>query len=308
MGNPGDRRWIWVVLFVTIFPVAVTHLSCVAILGPGSWGSGVETKRPIVHTALGRADLITYSEEWKTISNSTNNKKEKTLVWANDTIDAQADNAIAADRIEETGHVMVLTRSEKKSGTGQKLYLSDGLGSSIRQINIPQGMILQQPTFLLKGAEVLVVVGRWNSWSISPTNKLKRYWRSWWNPTLRPEYFLYEYNRTAKTFKALTPGGGLKASPDRSMAVIIRSGAAGTTLNSLHVWKPSSGEIQTIASLSESDPVRGHLFNYAWSSDSKAVFVWGTAGGFLARTHKARTLRWIYLIAEQKIFSIEPTS
>ena len=308
MGNTADRRWIWVVLFVTVFPVIAIHLSCIAILGPGSWGSGVETKIPTVHTIRDRVDLIAYSEEWKTIRDSIKNKKNEPLAWVNDVTDIQISDAVAADRIEATGQVMVLTESGENAGINQKLYLSDKRNPPTRQIDVPREIILQQPTFLVKNEEVLIIVGRWNSWAISPVNKLKRYWESWWDPTLRPEYWLYEYDRTAKVFKALVPGGGLRVSPDRSMAIIVRSGAAGTTLNSLHIWKPTSDEIQTIASLSEADPGRGHSFNYGWSADSKAVFVWGVAGGFQARTHEARTLRWIYLVEEQKIFSIESIS
>ena len=58
------RRWLPAVLLVIFFPLAAVHFSCVAVLGPGSWGSGVEEKTPELLPAGGNPELLQYIDEF----------------------------------------------------------------------------------------------------------------------------------------------------------------------------------------------------------------------------------------------------
>ena len=60
------RRWLPAVLLVIFFPLAAVHFSCVAVLGPGSWGSGVEEKTPELLQAGGKPELLRYVDEFST--------------------------------------------------------------------------------------------------------------------------------------------------------------------------------------------------------------------------------------------------
>ncbi len=304
MASNRNRRWIWAVFFVTVFPVAVVHFSCVAVLGPGSWGSGVEEKEPLMEPARGRPDLAPYVEQWEAARNA-GQTAEVSPAWAVESLGVRAGDIVWADRFEGTGQSVLLTAGGGNWTEQQRLYLSTGPEAELREVEIPAEMILRRPTLLKSGGQTQLIVGRWNSWAVSPTQKLSRYRKSWFDPTLRPEHSLFAYDEETGAFEMLGPGGGLKPSPDRTKAVIVRSGALGTTLHSLHVWEPGSGAMETIASLSEADPGSGRSFDYGWSTDSKAVFIWGSAGGFRARAQDRRELQWIYMAAEKKVFSID---
>ena len=304
MPSNRNRRWIWAVFFVTVFPVFAVHFSCVAVLGPGSWGSGVEEKAPLIEPARRRPDLAPYVEQWEAARNAEQ-ATEAFPAWAIESLGDREGDIVWADRTDENGDAVVLTAGGKNWTEQQRLYLSTGSEAGLREVEIPSEMILRHPTFLKSGDQVKLVLGRWNSWAVSPTQKLSRYRKSWFDPTLRPEYSLFAYDEETGAFEILGPGGDLKPSPDRTKAVIVRSGALGTTLHSLHVWEPGSGAMETIASLSEADPGSGRSFDYGWSTDSKAVFIWGSAGGFRARAQERRELQWIYMAAEKKVFSID---
>ena len=294
-------RWIWAVLFVTVVPIVAVHISCVAILGPGSWGSGVEEKIPAIQSIYEKPDLSTYPKEWKTVANTTEEIPTDIAPWAIEKLGDLKEELVSADRIKATGRTVILTTS---SDARQKLYFPEAAGKPMNQISIPPGKSFLNLTLLKKDLETLVTLVCWNPWSISPLEKLTRYFRSWQQPTLRPEYYIYAYHLKTKTLEPISPGYNVKASPDRSMAVFTRSGSIGTTLVSLHIWTPTSGEIQTVASLSETNPGSGHSFHYKWSSDSKALFLWGVAGGFQPRTHNALEFRWAYFPTQKRIFSI----
>lgn len=304
MPSTRNHRWIWAVFFVTVFPATAIHFSCVAVLGPGSWGSGVEEKEPLVEAAGERPDLAPYVEQWKA-ARDAGPVAETSPPWVVASLGDREGDVVWADRVADNGDAVVLTAGGGNWTEQQRLFVSRGTKTELREVEIPAGMILRHPTFLKSEGQTRLIVGRWNSWAVPPMQKLSRYSKSWFNSTLRPEHSLFAYDDEMGAFEMLGPGGGLKPSPDRSQAVIVRSGALGTTLHSLHVWEPASGTIETVASISEADPGSGRSFEYGWSADSKAVFIWGSAGGFRPRAQDRRELQWIYVTAEKKIFSIE---
>ena len=59
-----NRRWIWAVLFVVLFPLFATHFSCIAVLGPGTWGSGLEEKLPSIVPGNSNPRVAGYAKEF----------------------------------------------------------------------------------------------------------------------------------------------------------------------------------------------------------------------------------------------------
>jgi hypothetical protein len=47
MAVKSGKKWIPAVLMAVVFPALAVHVSCVAVIGPGSWGSGMEEKAPV---------------------------------------------------------------------------------------------------------------------------------------------------------------------------------------------------------------------------------------------------------------------
>jgi hypothetical protein len=84
--------------------------------------------------------------------------------------------------------------------------------------------------------------------------------------------------------------------PSLRRAIFLRSGALGGGFYSLYDWDFESDRVQTVLSLRESDPGSGRSFEYAWSSDSKAVRISGRTGGFARRGGAPRSLDLLYLV------------
>ena len=42
----NDHRWVLAVSAAVLFPALVLHTTCIAVMGPGTWGSGVEEALP----------------------------------------------------------------------------------------------------------------------------------------------------------------------------------------------------------------------------------------------------------------------
>ena len=106
-----NYRWIWAVLFVTVIPIVAVHVSCVAILGPGSWGSGVEEKMPAIQSIYEKPALSTYLKEWEHLSNTTEEMPTNIAPWAIEILGDLKEELVSADRIKATGRAAMLTTS-----------------------------------------------------------------------------------------------------------------------------------------------------------------------------------------------------
>jgi len=298
------RRWLPAVLLVIFFPFAAVHFSCIAVLGPGSWGSGVEEKTPDLLAAAGEPELLQYIDEfaageperpgWKGDSSGF----EGAVVFSDHLADSD-------DHEENDPWVIQTARVGGNSTLDQRLYLLPPGGDHFQELDIPREMIVDRPTLLRNGSSVVLVFGRWNSWGIPALHKISRYLRSYLDSSLLPEYSLYVHDVSAGTTRYQGPGGALKPSPDRRKAAFLRSGSRGTSLHSIHVWDLETGKTETVLSLTEADPGSGASFDYRWSGDSRALRISGGAGGFVARSAEPRELNLIYLLAEKAIYSVE---
>ena len=64
MHSAGSKRWIFAVLLALLFPALAIHASCVAVLGPGNWGSGMEEHIPEILTDQSHPALDGYRSEF----------------------------------------------------------------------------------------------------------------------------------------------------------------------------------------------------------------------------------------------------
>ena len=297
-GRAPKRRWVPVVLLVILFPVAAVHFSCVAVLGPGSWGSGVEEKTPELLAAGSRLNLRQYIDEFAA-GEGTRSR------WEDDSSQLEG-TVVFTDHLEDGDVWVIQTARDGGNWTqDQRVYLRSNGDKGFHELDITRDMIVDRPTLLREGSAVRLVYGRWNSWAIRPLQKISRYLRSYFNGSLLPEYSLYLYDITEGTTRYLGPGGTLKASPDRGKAAFLRSGSLGTSLHSIHVWDLETGEMETLLSLTEADPGSGRSFDYRWSQDSRALHISGGAGGFAARSAEPRQLNLIYLLEEKAVYRVE---
>ena len=297
-GRAPKRRWVPVVLLVILFPVAAVHFSCVAVLGPGSWGSGVEEKAPELLEAGSKPELRQYIAEFA-------EEQAARPEWEGDSSQLEG-TVVFTDHLEDGEVWMIQTARDGGNWTqGQRVYLRSNGDKGFHELDITRNMIVDRPTLLREGSAVRLVYGRWNSWAIRPLQKISRYLRSYFNGSLLPEYSLYLYDIAGGTTRYLGPGGTLKASPDRGKAAFLRSGSLGTSLHSIHVWDLETGDTETVLSLTEADPGSGRSFDYRWSGDSRVLHISGGTGGFVARSANPVELNLIYLLEEKAVYTVE---
>ena len=297
-GRAPKRRWVPVVLLVILFPVAAVHFSCVAVLGPGSWGSGVEEKTPALLAAGSKPALRQYIPEFA-------EEQAAQPEWEGDSSQLEG-MVVFTDHLEEDDVWVIQTARDGGNWTqGQRVYLRSHGDKGFHELDITRDTIVDRPTLLREGSAVRLVYGRWNPWAIRPLQKISRYLRSYFNGSLLPEYSLYLYDITEGTTRYLGPGGTLKPSPDRGKAAFLRSGSLGTSLHSIHVWDLETGDTETVLSLTEADPGSGRSFDYRWSQDSRALHISGGTGGFVARSAEPAELNLIYLLEEKAVYTVE---
>jgi hypothetical protein len=64
MSVKRKRSWIFAILVATVFPAIAIHTSCVAVMGPGTWGSGLEERAPEILSAASNPAVQAYSREF----------------------------------------------------------------------------------------------------------------------------------------------------------------------------------------------------------------------------------------------------
>lgn len=298
MAAKPNRRWILAVLLAVLFPALAIHVSCVATIGPGSWGSGMEEKLPKLLPASANPAVAQYTREFgggspqgagpgpPEVENSLPGK----VFWT--------------DHLASANLAVIATHEGQTWVEKQHFYLWQGEGQGIRELHLAPAMILEQPALLKRGGGAFIVVARWLPWNVPPLEKLSRYLRSYWDPALRPETSLYLYPLPSGPLEYWGPGHTLKPSPDRRRAILLRSGALRAGYYSVHLWDFEQDRLTTILSLREADPGSGRSFDYDWSADSRAVHITGATGGFQRRRGQPRSLDLIYLVGDEALYDL----
>jgi hypothetical protein len=338
--KPG-RRWIYAVLLAVVFPALAVHVSCVAVIGTGSWGSGMEEKAPRWNPIEPGSPAAAYVREF------ANRQPADTAGAAPDSAspptpqfgDPVRGKPFWTDFIASENLGVVATHEGESWVEGQHIYLWSGReqasgqspqeqagqatgaepqqgnesaprgdqapGQGIRELDMPSEMIVERPTLMKRGGKTLLVAGRWRPWAISPLEKLSRYLNSYADPSLRPEHSLYVHPLPSGPLEYWGPGHTLEPSPDRRFAILLRSGSLGAGYYSVHLWDFERDLLSTIVSLREAEQGSGRSFDYEWSSDSRAVHITGETGGFARRGGERRSLDLLYLVGEEGLYDLE---
>lgn len=289
------------VLLVVLFPALAVHVSCVAVMGPGTWGSGMEEKLPELLPAAANPAIAAYAREF-----ASSDAPDQAVQGVAHSESSLQGKVFWTDRLARADLAVIGTHEGRTWVQNQHFYLSRGNGGAIRELDFPRTMILERPTLMERSGEMFIVVGRWLPWAVSPLNKLSRYLQSYRDPTLRPEFSLYLYPLRSGPLEYWGPGHSLKPSPDRRLAILLRSGALGAGYYSIHLWDFGRDRLTTIMSLREADPGSGRSFDYDWSADSRAVHITGTTGGFQRRGGQPRSLELIYLVGDEVLYDLAP--
>ena len=303
MNSAGSKRWIFAVLLALLFPALAIHASCVAVLGPGNWGSGMEEHIPKILTDQSHPALADHRSEFS-----------QQIPLAEQTAPATPPGVAVRGRVAATDHDESSGRwvIQSHEGAGRvaerHFYLWSETDGFLEELSLPGSIIFDQPRFIRRQGETFVVLERRNSWLMPVRDKLRRYANSWFDDTLRPERSLYLYDLETRNLSYVGPGHSLAVSPDRTHGALLRSGATASSFYSLHLWSFDSGEIETVVSLHESEPGGGRSFAYRWSRDSRALHLSGASAGFERRNPQRRTLNHLHIRGVPGLYDLNRTT
>ena len=286
---------MFAVMTAVLFPALAFHASCIAVMGPGSWGSGLEEAAPERHRPTDQ--VLRYVDELAARGNGD---------WPDTTELQLPPDAQFAGKIRQSHSIadqaVYLTAEGERWGDRQHLYLADPSGTT--ELSLENAKTVTRPRILRRR----VLYEYWNPWAVSATQKVRRYVASWSDKTLRPEASLHVYDPTAKEWKFVMPGHALVPSPDGNRAVLLRSGAMAAGYYSIHLWSADDREPRAILSLREFDEGSGRSFDLRWTADSAAIQVVGRTGGFERRKREPSDFNLIYMVDEDKMYDLGGTS
>ena len=276
MGQPKSKRWIFAVLLAILFPAFAFHVSCVAVLGPGNWGSGMEEKVPEILDARYAPDVARYRAEFSE-GNGAGTEP------AAPPSGAIRGRVVATGHDEPSGLWIIQSHEGERWIDQQRFALWSEATQELDELHLPSSMIFEQPKLIRREGKIVLVLERWQSWFMPVKAKLRRYLNSWFDETLRPERALYLYDVETRALTYFGPGHTLVVAPNRAHGAFLRSGATASGFYSLHAWDFETGQIETLFSLHESDPGSGRSFQYRWSQDSRTLHLSGSSAGFERR-------------------------
>jgi hypothetical protein len=298
MAQPKSKRWIFAVLLVILFPAFAFHASCVAVLGPGNWGSGMEEKVPEILDAESNPDVVGYRAEFS----ETSPDPTEPVVPPGATVRGRV---VAADHEEQSGLWVFQSHEGERWIDQQRFTLWSEATQQLDELDLPSSMLFEQPKFIHREGKTVLVLERWQSWFMPVKAKLRRYLNSWFGETLRPERALYLYNVETRDLTYFGPGHTLVVAPNLAGGAFLRSGATASGFYSLHIWDFETDQIETILSLHESDPGSGRSFAYRWSQDSRALHLSGSSAGFERRDPQRLDLNHLYISGQAGLYEID---
>ena len=294
--SKSNRKWPLAILAAVAFPVLAMHSTCVAVLGPGTWGSGLVETQPEFKPPPPAVEV--YRQEFKAQPQSPEPSGDSAASEAPPGIVGRVTWKHAMDN-------RVLYLADGPDRPRQRLYVSDA-NETIREVSLPNGHLVARPQWTAEG----IVYVRWNPWAVPPVSKLRRYVASWLDPSLRPEASLYGNVADSGDWHFLMPGHSLTVSPDGRQAALLRSGALLAGYYSIHVWQTGSSEAAAILSLREHDDNASKSFRMRWSEDSSALHIEGRTGGFDRRaSHDGAAaagvpINLVYLVSDMTVYDL----
>ena len=280
---------MWAVVLATVFPVCAMHFSCVAVLGPGTWGAEMETRLPGELAKASREEVAGYLEEFDRMSPDVVPSElpgVRGRVWHFDRLEPEGSQAVSAvDSVV-------------------RVYVSEPGARTYRELALPDDFLPGKAVWTRGANGSQIAVERRRFWPLTAVGRLGRYFRSWLDPELRPGQSIYMLPADGSGEPEwLWPGHDLVVSADHRRVAFLRSGALGSGYYSLHLWDVAEGEVRTVLSLHEADPGSGRSFDFRFSVDGEAIEIKGATGGFERRgPFETKAIRLIYWIDKDALF------
>lgn len=302
MQSPGkaqNRRWVLAVLTAVLFPAIILHGTCVAVLGPGTWGSGLEEVAPVFHEPTARVREL--AAEFKA---------------SRDMASTSPMDYPVPRQVEASGRILWSTESaaesiflvEEPESKRQRLFAVTG--PDVVEVPVPDDFVIARP----RRVGSRIVAERWRPWAIPASQKLARYVASWTDPSLRPEVALYATGGESDEWQYLMPGHSLAVSPNAGHAALLRSGALLAGYYSLVIWDVEKNRTETVLSLREHAEQGTRSFSLRWSADSTALRLAGRTGGFERRGSQRGAdaegiaINLLYVVDERATYDLSPSS
>lgn len=287
-----DRRWLLAVAAAVVFPAAAFHASCIAVMGPGTWGSGMQEAYPPRLPPSER--ILRYADE---LAASAQADQPETIDGDLPRPDSLAGEIRQFHRA--AGRTVILTAEGRSRPERRHLYLSEN--SRTVEIPLPAGCAAAGPRFV-RGR---VVIECWNPWALPALRKLGRYVASWTDRAKRPEASLYAYDPEAGEWRFVMPGHTLVPAPDGRRAALLRSGAMAAGYYSVHLWSDDDAAPPPLLSLREAEDASGRSFRLRWTADSAAVQIVGRTAGFERRKREPRSFNLLYSLDDGALYDLQ---
>ncbi len=296
-GGEPRRKWVFAILTAVLFPALALHGTCIAVMGPGTWGSGLHEVLPEFHPASPRA--AAYGREFRAGPDPA--RRSPVAAPPPDMARLRGD-LTWSQRVGE--RAVFLTDELDAGGRRQHLYAS--ISGDMREVPVESGHALVRPQW----AGERIIYERWNPWAIPPAHKLRRYVASWADPALRPEAALFGSDAGLESWSFLMPGHTLTLAPNGRIAALLRSGALLAGYYSIHVWPLDRLATRPILSLREHGSEATRSFALQWSADSGALRIHGRTAGFERRRSQlgagpdGLAIDLVYVVAEESVYDL----
>lgn len=292
----SNHRWILAVSAAVLFPALILHSTCIAVMGPGTWGSGVEEALPAFQEP--DASVKRYLQEFQSGSETDDRADEPAATRSVPGIHGRITwTQMQGDR------AIYLTEEKPGGPVRQRMYVQEA--GKLSEARIPSDHVVVRP----KWAGNRIIYERWIPWAVPAAQKLRRYVASWIDPSLRPEAALYGDVDGLDDWRFLMPGHSLAVAPDGRQAALLRSGALLAGYFSVHTWQVGDEQAPVVVSLREHDGKSTRSFSLEWSNDSAALRIVGRTGGFERRASQQGDpagipVDLLYLVAERKLYNL----
>ena len=280
------------VLGVCAAVLYLLHLGWFLLFGPPEWFEGVAERRPeMTSVALGSA-FDRYLDEFVRPGGAS-------LSAPGDFETAGVEGQIVReDLVPGAGPAVLQTREEGLD----RLYVRRSEFEPWGELELPVGGRVGEARWFRAGDDFRVLLELRHPWWPLGRN-YGRFWRALLKPELRPESALFQIDPSGADPLYLFGGRTPLPSPDRGSVAFLRSERRG--FHSLHIWRWGLSDSTTVVSLWEADPGSGPSFYWTWSSDSKVLFVRGTARGFKATPARAvQTVRLLYDVEGDRLVEL----